>query len=57
MRSLAFILWFVLLVSSAKGLAELRSQFAQNSLDEYFHKKDEVYECRLVRSEKADGHT
>ena len=57
MRSLAFILWLVLLVSSAQGLAEPRSQFPQNSLDEYVHKKDEVYESRLVRSEKAEGHT
>ena len=56
MRLLVLIVSLVLLASSAQGFAEPRSQFSQNSLDEYVHEKDEVYECRLVRSEKADGY-
>ena len=56
MRLLVLIVSLVLLISSGLGLAEPRSQFNQNSLDEYVHEKDEVYGCRLVRSEKADGY-
>ena len=42
MRLLVLIVSLVFLVSSGQGLAEPRSQFNQNSLDEYVHKKDEV---------------
>ena len=52
MRLLVLIVSVVLLISNGQGLAEPRSQFNQNSLDEYVHEKDEVYECRLVRSER-----
>ena len=55
MRLLVLIVSVVLLISSGQGLAEPRSQFNQNSLDEYVHEKDEVYECRLLRSEHIRG--
>ena len=55
-RLLVCILLGAVFVSSERGLAEPRSQFKQNSLDEYVHEKDKVYQCRLVRSDKASGY-
>ena len=55
-RLLVCILSVAVFLSGERSLAEPRSQFNQNALDEYVHKKDEVYQCRLVRSEKANGY-
>ncbi len=53
LRSLILLACAVTFVVNDQLSAEPRSQFDQNSLDEYVHRKDQAYRCRLIRSDKA----